>query len=609
MRIVKVQVAAVVVAILALAGSAFGQHDFTNTRTVDSSGFADETSIQAAIDFFGTTSVKKTVLIYAGEYNLTTPITLNADDENIDLVGIDRESVIISVSGTGQQSGIVITSGTETSRNSRIANLTIITTNGHGIEIVKGTAVPKDITIEGVTIRAGGDGMNGMDGAVATDVRVFDCDIETEEVQNAGAGGYGMDIGDRWTIQNVTVNAQADAVPPQASGIRMTGVDGVTIENSQISSTHSRGLWIIADSQNVTVRDSQISGGSDGVRILLGDHILLDSCHIVADNSESDYSYPVGLFYDRPSGSGGQFSPTDIVAVGCRIEVIATSASTVQAVGVQSDTETFPRLLNCEIIATAVKSAVYGVYGGGGMGFDPNIVVIGGSITTRVDDGDPNSNEDEKQTEVWDLRQDNPTGGTGSVLVSGTRMSKWSGPIQSAERPRAVIQRTIDVSVADDDGILTATGLTGSEQPNTTPTFQPDVYRVLSVTGNKPFMFQDVYIIGTDWADNDITDKIQLNETTPRRGVKPFKTVTKIILPAQNNPGETVTVGTTTKLGLYYPIASTSDVLEQGRKSSGATSYTLESISPTDIDVTYSTVQVSLLVGGVSFEWAILASQ
>ena len=66
-------------------------------------------------------------------------------------------------------------------------------------------------------------------------------------------------------------------------------------------------------------------------------------------------------------------------------------------------------------------------------------------------------------------------------------------------------------------------------------------------------------------------------------------------------------VGTTNKFGLYYPIASTSSVLQQGRKASSADSYILQSIGT--IDATYSTVDVGLVIANDSFEWAILASQ
>lgn len=581
MRIAYLRAIALVIAALLPIGSAFAQHNFNRTLTVDKSGSADFTTIQGAIDAATQDGKKYTILIFSDTY--AENITLDGFDENIDLVGIDRESVIIA---PASGNGIVITSGTETSRNNRITNLTIITTDGHGIKIVKGTAVPKDITIEGVTIRAGGDGMNGIDGAVATDVRVFDCDIETEAVSMAGAGGHGMDIGDRWTIQNVTVNAQADATSESyAAGIRMSGVDGVTIQNSQISSKHTNGLWIVADSQNVTVRSCEINGGAVGVRILLGDHILFESCRIVG---------PTALWFDR-LGVPPAAEPADIAAVGCRIQAIATGAGV--AAGVVSDTESLPRVVNCDISAASENGPAYGVYVTRGVSTDMGLVVIGGSVITN--------SEDEKQTEVFDLFK---TSGGGKILMSGTRMSKWSGPIQSAERPRAVIQRTINIDASTSTAIHDAIALIAmDEQPITADITNPDVYRVLRVLGNETDMDQDVYIIGTDWADNVITEKIKLTGTTPAKGVKPFKTVTKIIVPAWKDPGETVSIGTTSKIGLYFPIASTSDVLQQGLKASSANSYRLEFVSTPD--ATYATIDLGLgLTDNDSYEWAILVS-
>lgn len=58
-------------------------------------------------------------------------------------------------------------------------------------------------------------------------------------------------------------------------------------------------------------------------------------------------------------------------------------------------------------------------------------LVIGGSVVTSA--------SAEKETEVWDLLQD-PEQGDG-LAMSGTRFSKWKGPIFSGERPRPVTQR------------------------------------------------------------------------------------------------------------------------------------------------------------------------
>lgn len=234
-------------------------------------------------------------------------------------------------------------------------------------------------------------------------------------------------------------------------------------------------------------------------------------------------------------------------------------------------------------------------WGIGDYGF---ITVIGGSIETSA--------AATKETEVWDL----VNGGLATIRMSGTKLSKWKGPIEVTGRQRSVTQRTINAGDASSDAILTETSLTPSEKPNVSPTGQPDVYRTLSVTGNTAVMTQDVYIVGTNWGDDDIVEKLTLAGTTTVKGLKPFKTVTKIILPAQTGLGQKVKVGATNRLGLYYPLSAEGDVLQQGRKASGANSYTLESIGTIGTDgVKYSWVEISSITASDSFEWALLTTQ
>ena len=181
MRTANLCATALFVGLLLPFGSAFGQHNLKRTITVDPTlGAADHQTIQLGINdvrIGNDPTVRFTVLIFAGTY--TENVTLGGLKENVDLVGIDRESVIINSTSAG--SGIKITSGAETSRNNRIANLTIITTNGHGIEIVKGgTPVPKDITIEGVTIHADGTGNDGIRASEVEKLRIANVDITTQ---------------------------------------------------------------------------------------------------------------------------------------------------------------------------------------------------------------------------------------------------------------------------------------------------------------------------------------------------------------------------------------------------------------------------------------------
>lgn len=602
MRVTPLNLICVVVLAAFAVASAVAQHNWQRTITVDpTQGAADHQTIGAAINdnrIGSNPSNRYTVLIYAGEY--AENVTLGSTKENVDLVGIDPDAVIIKPSSGD---GIAITSGTETSRNNSIRNLTIKTTSGHGIKIERGSEQgdeePRNIIIEGVTIDAAGTDKRGIYAPEVQDLRIANTRVKT-------ADGHGIEIvkpTDGSAPENITMTGvTVDAAGSDQVGVRLFAAEHVTIDNSRINSEYNDGIDVFGDSQNVTVRGCEIRAGESGVRILLGDRILLSGCHIMADNSTSDATNLVGLFYDRLSGPPVPQGPTDIVAMDCRIEAVGagTSAETSYVTtAVQTDTETYPRVVNCQIVATAAKDAVYGVFGGGGSNLDSNVMVLGGVITTGC--------SDEKQTEVWDLRRQNPSGGTGHVLVSGTRFSKWRGVIESAERPRSAVQRTINVLAPSTNEILSTTLLTDAEQEVVSGFSSPDVYRVLSATGTAAGMDQDVYIIGTDWAGSQITDKITLNGTSTVAGVKPFQTVTKIILPARNNGTQGVMIGYTAELGLQSPVSATSDVLQQGRKASAATAYTLESLGT--VNVAYATIDVSSITNADSFEWAVLASQ
>jgi len=188
-----------VLGVTLLAEPTLAQHNLQRTLTVDPSGNADFTTIQAAIDSIADNPTQRwTILIYAGVY--VQSITLDGTQEDIDLVGVDRDAVVIAPT-TGN--GITITSGTETSRNNTIRNITINTTDGHGIEIVKGAGpgatTPKDIVIEDCVVEASGSGKKGVDGNAATEVI-----IESSHIQSDS--DVAIEIGDDWTIRQSDIN-------------------------------------------------------------------------------------------------------------------------------------------------------------------------------------------------------------------------------------------------------------------------------------------------------------------------------------------------------------------------------------------------------------------
>jgi hypothetical protein len=100
-----------------------------------------------------------------------------------------------------------------------------------------------------------------------------------------------------------------------------------------------------------------------------------------------------------------------------------------------------------------------------------------------------------------------------------------------------------------------AIALTDEEQEITTAITDPDVPRTVTVKGNASGITGDVVITGTNVADEEITDTIALNGATEVEGVKAFKTVTQIDLPAETHAGtDTVSVGVAKKFGLPHIV-------------------------------------------------------
>lgn len=88
---------------------------------------------------------------------------------------------------------------------------------------------------------------------------------------------------------------------------------------------------------------------------------------------------------------------------------------------------------------------------------------------------------------------------------------------------------------------------------------QPDVPRNLTVTGNAAAVAGNVVIVGTNFANEVITETIVAAATATIVGVKAFKTVTSITLPAWVSAGtERIRVGTGARLGLPTPISRNS---------------------------------------------------
>lgn len=102
-------------------------------------------------------------------------------------MGVDRDAVIVA---PASGNGLTIASGTESARNNTVRNLTIRTTDGHGIEISRGSGpgdqTPAEIVIEDCTIEADGEGRNGIQGIdgslqpVAGATLITSCTVESK---------------------------------------------------------------------------------------------------------------------------------------------------------------------------------------------------------------------------------------------------------------------------------------------------------------------------------------------------------------------------------------------------------------------------------------------
>jgi len=206
----------------------------------------------------------------------------------------------------------------------------------------------------------------------------------------------------------------------------------------------------------------------------------------------------------------------------------------------------------------------------------------------------------EREDKVWDiLYQDGADCGT-ELYVTGTAFSKWKGPIIPLAASRPVAQQFHDVQMADDFAILAATNL-DSEEIEVTQVANPDVYRVLSAraTNTDELDGDSVLVIGTNWGGDRIAEWIELLEDHAKSGSKPFRTVTKVVLPA-GPQGAQVSIGTTNRFGLYAPIHVPEDVRQLGVRDCDADDptlddrvYQLSPIPTASVDVTYATVRLS----------------
>lgn len=115
------------------------------------------------------------------------------------------------------------------------------------------------------------------------------------------------------------------------------------------------------------------------------------------------------------------------------------------------------------------------------------------------------------------------------------------------------------VSAGATTAVLAATNASGSAQTITAGITNPDVPRALSVTiGGTAAAVQSssIVVTGTNVEGKTITESFitTIASTGTINGVKAFKTVSSVLIPAQVGSGATVAVGTRNILGVYHRL-------------------------------------------------------
>ncbi|MCH8274268.1 MAG: hypothetical protein IH851_05710 [Armatimonadetes bacterium] len=557
-----------VIAGLALTALAQAQHGFAQTTTVDPSGSADRTTITLAIGLIPPlASGRWTIFIYAGTYAENVDLDDAPAAVDVDLVGVDRDSVIIAPT-----SGV----GIDCRANNSIRNLTVTVTGSVGILCGNNT------NMQNLTVN-----LTGNTGILCGNNN----SIRNVTVIATGTSPEGIRLSNDCEVINVTVDASGGTA---STGIILGNganpVSRVSIERSIVKATQ-RAIWDpVSLSTDIVVRDCHFEtdgSGSGTVAMAHAQRTLFENCTILNDGSNDPNENPVALLI----GGVGNI-PFDILLQGCRITAIGAGVN--ETIAVQNTLDPGLRLLNCKITAESKHATSEGA---GAIGVDGKAIVIGGEIITSA--------ISDKATEVWDLREHADP--EQDIFMSGTLLSKWKGPISrpAPQGKKSVVQRILNVPAASTTAIHPGITLDMNEQ-TVAPTGQPGGYRVLTVTGNDAGMNQPVYIVGTDWADNKIVDKITLNGTNTVLGKKPFKTVTEIIVQPFNNPGEEVSVGTSTWLGFYVPIELIGDVVAQSHLAPLGTAWIVGSVGFAAVDFIYATVDVGSFPTGTGFRFSVL---
>ncbi|MDQ7013804.1 MAG: hypothetical protein Q9O74_07920 [Planctomycetota bacterium] len=655
--------AATVVCFATAPHTAHAQHSYTHTFTVDPSGNADYTTIQAAINALPSPMVPTTILIYAGTYTEALTVV----DSELDIVGINREGVVIkppadtdaiTIKGngarlntirnltiwtndptTGEGRGVVIENNggadptdigidgvtfridgansdairlNDRAHSIEISNVTVL---GAGEDTIKGICVTggtsadpsvgltisnvvmlldgcsakgvtfedeaEDVTITGLVIRKPSFGGRGIEAEMATNLYVENCDVLAHD-------GDGLIVGPNTIVRDSSIivrkaygsddgcGTSSDDKP----GIKIGDIDGVVVDNCFLEGRLS-GIVIGTGADDVSVISSDILGGIAGATIKGASGVSLTNCRIAGDSA---LGTGTGLPQEQHYGVRVLGTTSGLTLASSVVSAHSTTARDAMGILVETAPTDRPlQVLDC-VVSADVTSAATGVAHAVQSEDAEGIDMIGGSADA--------TDEDEREVDVYDVY--NASASEVRVRTSGTQYSRWKGAIGAAVGPEVQTLRVVRVPSAGAATVLATKSLTGLEQTIVTGINDPKVFRVLSVTGNQAGMTQTVIVIGLDWGLRPVADAITLSGTATVEGVKAFRFVDKIILPAESSSGETVSVGTAEILGLHWPIAKTDDLLEIAQRTSSGTTYLIQSSTPTP-SVERGTVDISAL--------------
>lgn len=150
-----------------------------------------------------------------------------------------------------------------------------------------------------------------------------------------------------------------------------------------------------------------------------------------------------------------------------------------------------------------------------------------------------------------------------------------------------------DAALASATAVHAAITLAAAAANITTAITNPATPRVLTIKGNQAGVAGNVVITGTNINDEVITETIAANAATTVAGLKAFKTVTNINVPALVGAGDTIAIGTGPALGVPYMMAFATDVLKCYFNGAAET-LAAQTVSTTDVSLNTVTTTTAL---------------